>query len=151
MTDTNARPMVGISLLIVDEFDPDRPMVLLGKRRGSHGAGQYGTPGGHLENGESYEDAAWREFREECGDSPVVTRPRFLCVTNLRTYLPKHYTDIGMVMQFRGGMPYNTEPGKCEGWEWHPLNKLPTPRFGAVDNLVIAYENGQVYFPNADS
>lgn len=143
-------PMVGISLLIVDEFDPDRPRVLLGKRKDSHGEGLYGTPGGHQENGESYEEAAWRELVEECGSSIMITRPRFLCVTNLTSYLPKHYTDIGMIARIQGGMPANTEPDKCEGWEWHPLDKLPTPRFGAVDNLVIAYETGQTYFPGAD-
>lgn len=144
------RPMVGISLLVVDDRD-DGIYVLLGKRHGSHGDGQYGTPGGHLENGESYENAALREFREECGTSPLLGRPRFLCVTNLTNYLPKHYTDIGMVVPFRGGMPKNMEPAKCEGWEWHPIDRLPTPRFGPVDNLITAYETGQVYFPNADS
>lgn len=148
MTD-NLRPMVGVSLLIVDEFaGNDVPRVLLGKRKGSHGEGQYGTPGGHLENGESYEEAAWRELREECGDSITIAAPKFLCVTNLRTCLPKHYTDIGMVCRFQGGLSTNLERDKCEGWEWHPISKLPTPRFGAVDNLVIAYETGQRYFPN---
>lgn len=149
MTD-NPRPTVGISILIVDEFaGNDGPRVLLGKRSGSHGEGQYGTPGGHLENGESYEEAAWRELREECGSSITVAAPKFLCVTNLRAYLPKHYTDIGMIMRFQGGLPFNAEPTKCAGWEWHSISRLPTPRFGAVDNLVIAYETGQVYFPNA--
>jgi len=148
---TNPRPMVGISLLVVDEINRPVPYVLLGKRKGSHGEGQYGTPGGHLENGESYEEAALRELREECGDSILVTSPRFLCVTNLTTYLPKHYTDIGMVVHQYGGTPANIERDKCEGWEWHPIDRLPTPRFGAVDNLVVAYKTGQHYFPGADA
>lgn len=150
MAQQPARPVVGISLLVVAEYDSiSPPYVLLGKRHGSHGEGQYGTPGGHLENGETYENAALREFHEECGTSPLLGRPRFLCVTNLTAYLPKHYTDIGMVVPFRGGMPRNMEPDKCGGWEWHRIDQLPTPRFGPVDNLVIAYETGQVYFPNA--
>lgn len=144
------RPMVGISLLILDEFEPDRLRVLLGKRMGSHGEGLWATPGGHLENGESYEDAAMRELREECGNSIMVSPPRFLCVTNLTNYLPKQYTDIGMIVRVHGGMPYNVEPDKCEGWQWFSIDELPTPRFGAVDNLVIAYHTGQFYFPGAD-
>jgi 8-oxo-dGTP diphosphatase len=146
------RPMVGVSVLVVDERDSvSPPYVLLGKRHGSHGDGEYGTPGGHMENGERPEETALREFREECGDSPVLGRPRVLCFTNMTGYLPKHYLDIGVVVPFRGGMPKNMEPDKCEGWEWHRIDQLPTPRFGPVDNLVIAYETGQTYFPNADS
>ena len=148
MTQT-PRPMVGISFLIVDESGPDI-RVLLGKRHSSHGEGQYGTPGGHQELGESYEEAALRELAEECGPHFRVGPPRFLCVTNLMGYLPKHYTDIGMIARHRGGAPETMEPDKCEGWRWFPIDELPTPRFGPVDNLVIAYHTGQVYFPNAD-
>lgn len=144
------RPMVGISPLVIDESGPDI-VVLLGKRKGSHGEGLYGTPGGHQENGESYEDAALRELAEECGPGFRVGRPRFLCVTNLTNYLPKHYTDIGMITRYQSGAPWTMEPDKCEGWEWHPIDELPTPRFGAVDNLIVAYQTGQVYFPSADA
>lgn len=139
------RPKVGISLLVVREFD-GVPYILLGQRRGSHGEGEWGTPGGHLENGETFEQGALGELLEECGDEIEVTRPRFLCVTNLRQYLPKHYTDIGMVSHWVSGDPKLMEPQKCLGWTWHPIDRLPTPLFGPVENLVIAYHTGQPYF-----
>jgi 8-oxo-dGTP diphosphatase len=44
-----------------------RGRVLLGRRRGSHGEGYYAAPGGHIEFGESFEQAARREVREETG------------------------------------------------------------------------------------
>jgi 8-oxo-dGTP diphosphatase len=148
MTD-NPRPMVGISHLIIDESGDDI-RVLLGMRRGSLGPGEWGTPGGHMENGESPEEGALRELAEECGPYFRTTRPRVLCFTNLRNYLPKHYIDIGVISRYRNGTPELMEPDKCGGWQWFPIDALPTPRYGGVDNLIIAYETGQTYFPNAD-
>ena len=135
------RPMVGVSLLVVKG-----DYVLLSQRKGSHGEGQYGSPGGHMENGETFEGAALRELAEECGPYVEVTTPRFLCVANLRDYLPKHYADIGMVVHWLHGEPELTEPDKAGPWEWHPMARLPCNRFGAVDNMVISYQTGQPYF-----
>lgn len=139
------RPKTGISLLVIREFEGS-PFVLLGQRHGSHGAGEWGTPGGHLENGEAFEQGALNELTEECGPSLKVTVPRFLCVTNLREYLPKHYTDIGMVSHWVDGDPQLMEPEKCLGWTWHPIDRLPAPLFAPVRNLVVSYRTGQPYF-----
>lgn len=145
--DESNRPKVGVSLLVVRQFD-GRQHVLLGQRRGSHGVGEWGTPGGHQEFGESYEETALSELEEECGDEINVTRPRFLCLTNLREYVDqgKHYADVGMVAHWVSGDPRLMEPEKCTGWTWHPIDRLPTPLFAPVENLVIAYHTGQPYF-----
>lgn len=136
-----ARPRVGVSLMVVHCGS-----ILLARRKGSHGAGEYGMPGGHVEHGELFFEAALRELAEECGTGIAVSDPRFLCVTNLLDYLPKHYVDIGMVAHFEGGAPQQMEPDKSGPWEWHPLDRLPDGRFAVVDNLVIAYHTGQPYF-----
>ena len=145
--ETAPRPKTGISLLVIRQFE-GRLHVLLGQRRGSHGEGEWGTPGGHQEFGETFEESGLSELEEECGDEITVTRPRFLCVTNLRGYLDqgKHYTDIGMVSHWVSGDPKLMEPEKCLGWTWHPIDNLPTPLFEPVENLVIAYHTGQPYF-----
>eukprot|EP00877_Chromochloris_zofingiensis_P007895 jgi/Chrzof1/3359/Cz12g22080.t1 len=51
-----ARPRVGLGV-IVQRGDK----ILVGKRLGSLGAGEYALPGGHLEFGESFADCAVRE------------------------------------------------------------------------------------------
>jgi 8-oxo-dGTP diphosphatase len=43
-------PLVGIGVTVVRDGT-----VLLGRRLGSHGAGEYSTPGGHLDYLESFE------------------------------------------------------------------------------------------------
>lgn len=53
---------VGVGALVIDNG-----RVLLGRRKGSHGAGTWALPGGWLEKGESFEDAAVRELEEETG------------------------------------------------------------------------------------
>ena len=56
------RPNVGVGVMILKD-----EKVLLGKRKGSHGAGEYAFPGGHLEYLESFSTCAQREVMEECG------------------------------------------------------------------------------------
>jgi len=56
-------PRVGIGVLIQN----DKGEVLLGKRKGAHGAGEWSFPGGHLEFGEKIFECARREAKEETG------------------------------------------------------------------------------------
>ncbi|KAL8399816.1 hypothetical protein RB594_000289 [Gaeumannomyces avenae] len=62
-SDTINRPRVGVAAVIA------RPngSVILGRRKGSHGSGQWAFPGGHLEFGESIVACAERETLEETG------------------------------------------------------------------------------------
>ena len=139
---TEDRPKVGIGIFLIK----DGSKLLLGKRLGSHGAGEYALPGGHLEHDESFEECVLRELKEEAGASIKVKPPKFLCVTNLRSYLPKHYVDIGMVVEWVSGEPKLMEPHKNSGWEWFDIDNLPSPMFGCTDNYIKAYKTGQTYF-----
>ena len=55
-------PKTGVGILIIKDNK-----VLSHKRAGSHGAGEYAFPGGHLEYMETVEQGAKREVMEETG------------------------------------------------------------------------------------
>ena len=78
------KPRVGVGVMIFKNGK-----VLLSKRKGSHGEGEYSFPGGHLEYMESFEDCAVREVQEECGIK--IKNINFLYLTNIKKYAPKHY------------------------------------------------------------
>lgn len=136
---TNNVVKVGIGLFIIKDGK-----VLLGKRKNSHGADEYGGPGGHLEYGETAERAALRELAEECGIK--VKNLRMLCVSDLLTYLPKHYIDIGFTAEWETGEPAVLEPHKLESWAWYDLDNLPVNLFGCVSAYAESYRTGKRYF-----
>jgi 8-oxo-dGTP diphosphatase len=112
------KPKVGVGVMILKDGK-----VLLTKRKGSHGAGEYSFPGGHLEYMETFEDCAIRETREEAGIE--IKDIEFLYATNVMKYAPKHYVHIGVVAQWASGEPMTMEPEKAEEWKWYPLDELP--------------------------
>jgi 8-oxo-dGTP diphosphatase len=126
---------LGVGVLLVNRED----QVLLGKRKGSHGEGQWALPGGHLEFGESFEDCARRELEEELGTDIEYNGLHVVSVINLMEYYPKHYIDIGMMAFYDGGEPEVMEPDKVETWEWFWMYNLPTPLL-AVLLMLLAEE-----------
>ncbi len=129
------RPKVGIGVVIVNAAGK----ILVGKRRGSH-AQYYSIPGGHLELGETFEEAAVKEIKEETGLE--IIEPKVFCVTNnLRTYQEegKHYISVCLFATKYNGEPVNLEPEKCNGWSWVDPLKLPQPHFDASENAIRCY------------
>ena len=114
-----------------------RGRVLLGRRRGSHGEGYYAAPGGHIEFGESFEEAARREVREETGLE--IADLKLLSVGNYvfkREDGERHYIDVDFVCEAPAGEPQLAEPEKCDGWGWYDLNDLPQPLFVVTRRMI---------------
>ena len=122
------KPQIGTALIIVRD---DR--VLLMKRKGSHGAGTWSPPGGHLDFGETLEACAAREAKEEVGVD--VFDIRFRCVTNdVFEDEGKHYITVWME-----GKPLG-EPGIVAEKEvaeigWFAWDELPEPLFLPLENF----------------
>ncbi|HEY3403818.1 MAG TPA: NUDIX domain-containing protein [Ohtaekwangia sp.] len=84
------RPNVGVGVII----ENNEGKILIGKRKGSHSP-FYSIPGGHLESGETFEEAAIKEIEEETG--LTIYAPEVIAVTNnLRTYAieKRHYISV---------------------------------------------------------
>ena len=116
--------------------------VLLGRRRGSHGAGYFAAPGGHIEAGESFADTARREVREETGLE--ITQLRLLSVGNYLFDQSRHYVDVDFVCEAPHGEPQVREPEKCEGWAWYALDQLPEPLFIVTRHMIESLRSGRI-------
>lgn len=135
----NLQVKVGIGILVFKDGK-----ILLGKRKGSHGAGEYSGLGGHLEYGESIIECAKRECREEAGIE--IKNIRLLRVSNIIKYSGKHYLDVGLIVEWRSGKPKVLEPQKLESWYWYDLNNLPKPLFEPIKHSISALKTGKNFF-----
>jgi 8-oxo-dGTP diphosphatase len=130
MTQNNVR--VGIAVFIFKDGK-----FLMQQRQGSHGAGSWSVPGGHLEIGESFEDTARREVKEETGLE--IKNVRFGGITNDNFINEgKHYVTIWMLSDWQSGIEHITEPDKCLKLEWSTFDTLPTPLFLPCWNNLLA-------------
>ena len=126
---TQEAAKVGVGVFIVRDG-----RLLLGERHGSHGAGTWALPGGHLELGESIESCARREVLEETGIE--VAGVTHLAFTNdIFAAEGKHYVTLFVLAEDWQGEPAVMEPTKCKGWEWFDWNRLPAPLFTPLENL----------------
>lgn len=106
--------------------------ILLGKRKGSHGAGEWSVPGGHVDKWETVEQAARREIKEETGLEDLEFIRHMGYSENFFREADKHYATLYVAFVLKSGEAKLIEPNKCEGWEWFDLNSLPKPMFGGL-------------------
>lgn len=121
MNDKAARVGIGVFIFKDGKF-------LLLQRQASHGAGSWSIPGGHLEFGESFEETARREVKEETNLD--ITNVRFGAVTNDNFVDEgKQYVTVWMLSEWASGQEYIVEPDKYLSLRWHTFENLPTPLF----------------------
>ena len=128
---------VGVGVLIYN----NKNEVLLGLRKSKHGEGTWCPPGGHLEYGESFEEAGVRETAEETG---LILNRQDLSVCGVTNDFfkesGKHYvTAILKALNF-SGKPVVKEPDKCAEWHWFPKDELPDNLFLPICNFLNKYK-----------
>lgn len=136
-TDKNVK--VGVGVLIFKNGK-----ILLGKRKGRHGDGEYSFTGGHLEYMQSFEDCAKQETLEEAGIK--IKNVKFLCLANENFYPPRHEVYIGVTADWEEGVPKTFPDERIGDWNWYDLDNLPTPLFKFVELSLDSYKSGKNYY-----
>ena len=124
------RPRVGVGVFVKKDGK-----ILVGKRKGSHGAGTWALPGGHLEPGESFDTCCKREVLEETGLRitniiPVVFTNDVFQEEGL------HYITLFFKGEYESGEAIVAEPRQCEEWRWVSMNNIPQPIFLPLRNAL---------------
>jgi len=126
------RPKVGVGVLVVRDG-----RVLLGRRKGAHGAGQWSVPGGHMEAGEEFDETCEREVEEETGMRVSFSSVAPIDFTNdVFAEEDLHYVTLFFFAE-AAGEPRNMEPDRLDGeWQWFGLDHLPDPLFPPLKQLL---------------
>lgn len=136
---------VGFGIILVRD-----EKVLLGQRHSDpvkadselRGEGTWTLPGGKLIWGESFEDAAVREVKEETGID--LRSMDIICVNNDMNE-HAHFVTIGMYSDNFEGEAQVLEPDEIIEWRWFPIGELPRPLFFPSERIIDNYLKGEFY------
>lgn len=132
MCDTVATPtvQVGVGVMLLAPAG-----YVLMRRQGSHGAGTWSFPGGHLEHGETVLECAKRECREELG---VELKDPSVISFFTEDSFPEsqlHYITL-YVTGWCDTHPHICEPLKCDYLKFAAFgDSLPDPLFSGVEQV----------------
>ena len=127
------KPCVGVVIL-------KEGKVLLGKRKGSHGHGEYSFAGGHLEFQESFKECAERETEEEAGIK--IKNIKYLCTATYSRHENRQDVLIGFIADFESGETVTNPEETIGEWDWYSLENLPSPLFYPTEIIIDSYKKG---------
>lgn len=144
-------PRVGVGVILFNE----KSEILVGKRKGSHGAGQWALPGGALEWGETSRGCALRETEEEVGidllhettnaSGNVFSPPEddeekdIFHACECQIDEKNHWITLFALFYVGEGLrgrERTMEPHKCEGWFWKKPSDIDGPTFEPLKKLL---------------
>jgi ADP-ribose pyrophosphatase YjhB (NUDIX family) len=144
---TEEKKKVGAGFGVILEKDGK---ILLGMRHPDpdkadsafRSSGEWCLPGGKLEWGESLEDGAIREVKEETGIT--IKNPQVISVHNCRNE-HAHFMTVGLIAHEWDGDALIMEPDEIIKWDWFSLNNLPQPRYFPSFEVIENYLRKEFY------
>ncbi len=139
------RVKVGFGVLILKDNK-----VLLGKRHEDpekasselEGAGKWTMPGGKLHFGETFEQGARREVKEETGLK--LNKIKTTAVNN-DIVETAHFITMGLFCEDFEGEPQVLEPDEITEWRWFYLEDLPSPMYFPSTKILENYKSKKFY------
>ncbi|MCL5795463.1 MAG: NUDIX domain-containing protein [Patescibacteria group bacterium] len=124
--------------------------ILLGKRHPDpdkadsafRSSGEWSLPGGKMEWGETLEQGAIREVKEETGI--IIKNPKVISVHNCKNK-HAHFMTVGLIATKFTGQARVMEPDEMTEWRWFPINKLPSPRYFPSFEVIENYQKKKFY------
>lgn len=143
-------PGVGFGVMLLKDNK-----ILLGHRHidpkkadsALHGEGTWTLPGGKLDFGENFEDAAAREVMEETGINIEKNKLELISLTNNVVH-DAHFVTMGWLCHNFTGESQVLEPDEITEWKWFALEDLPEPMYKPSVEVLENYQTGKIYKHN---
>ena len=102
----------------------------------------WGFPGGAMELGESFEETAKRELKEETNlESNDL---KLLCISDDMTETA-HYVTVGFIAEEFHGELKTMEPETIIKWEWFDIDNIPENMYKPSLKCIEKYKTGIIY------
>ena len=130
--------VIGIGVLILNE-DQTKTLLLLRGPQAKNEPGTWSRPGGTVEYGETLEQAARREIKEEIDVDLVNLKQREL-IDAIMPAEQQHWIAIGFWAQVVPGQELkNMEPQKHPEMRWFGKDEVPSNLYGASKPAIDAW------------
>jgi 8-oxo-dGTP diphosphatase len=139
---------VGFGVMVLN----NRKQILLGHRHVDpekasslmHGEGSWTMPGGKFEFGESFEEGALRETKEETGLDLKKENLKIISLANDIVH-DAHFVTIGFLCTDFDGVAKVMEPDEITEWRWFDLDSLPQPLFIPSGEVIENFLHNTLY------
>ena len=127
-------PKVGVGILIFNE--KNQLLVIQRNNKKGEGKGSWSPPGGYVDWGEHFLNAAKREALEETGLK--IKNIELFSVTS--EMLPSYHSITIWVKSYSNGTKISVDKDEVGDYKWCEINNPPTPLFEPFKQLIQTKE-----------
>ena len=135
-----------ISFTVYLVLRDDNKVLLLERQNTGYMDGYFSIVAGHVDGGETAEEAMAREAKEEVGIDVSPQDLKLIYVTHRLNDSPDNeYLSLFFECSNWQGTPENLEPEKCGRLLWADMTQLPDKVIESVRDVLTTYESGGNY------